>query len=104
MLASYTTRSYLSAEERNRTSAVIITNGFTDHRHSIRPPQKRENDEYSVFKQQRSEAPNQKTASEAAPLLNSHYGFFLRFGSGRTAPAGSMHATAIIGEPSFCRF
>jgi len=26
-------------------------------------------------------------------------GFFLRFGSGRAAPAGSLHVTAAIGEP-----
>jgi hypothetical protein len=60
---------------------------------------------YRVFKQQRAKtAPNLNTVSESGSAPKSLYGKFLRFGSGRTAPAESLHLLAIIGEPSFSRF
>ena len=100
MLAYYTTLLLFNAEERNRTSAALLPAVLQTAAFPFGHLSKRE---VSIFSfqttKERRPKPNLTTASEAATLLNSLLGFFLRFGSGRAAPAGSLHVTAAIGEP-----
>src|SRR5262245_17602531 len=80
------------------------TRGFTDHCLSTRPPQQSKTRlDIQLSNNKGAKLPTEKHfGGGSAPKFS--LWLLLRFGSGRTAPAESMHAQAIIGEPLLFRF
>ena len=88
------------AEGGNRTHSATGTNGFTDRRNSILPPQhKSKFERYSIVKNQRGANPFRTKSSEAAAPLGLVKAFyFWRFRERESAPALSTLTTLMIGE------
>ena len=92
-------RALYGAEGGNRTHAVAWTNGFTDRRNSILPPQHNSRFvRYSIFKNQKGANPSRTQSSEAAAPLGLAKLYSWRFRERESAPAESTLTVHIIGE------
>jgi hypothetical protein len=88
------------AEGGNRTHTATGTNGFTDRRNSILPPQhNRDSCEYSIVKQPRKERIRSELKAQKRPLLLVSFKLYSwRFRERESAPADSTLTARIIGE------